>query len=220
MTRMIKYLIKILKEQVHADDLLDGTLYMKPAAYYHYDVKGRGDIREASISGQSMIYKNSSYPICCFYTVEDADVFDEKITIPEHFINEFDCADGWAVVIEYEPFCERLKHLQTNGCTLKGGKVAYGEISEDLSMELLTSDESSNLFIKPSSYSYQKEYRLVVMENLPVKNEKRAIGGREVDCIIGYNDIKYHLKQNIKDFAKAYYIPELQICGNNCVIKV
>ena len=50
---MIKYLVKFLKDEAHADDLMNGTLFMRCAEYYHMleETKGpgQGDLREGSI---------------------------------------------------------------------------------------------------------------------------------------------------------------------------
>ena len=49
---MIKYLIKFVSQKSHADMLVAGELFMRPASYYHNLELGQGDIREAFFAYQ------------------------------------------------------------------------------------------------------------------------------------------------------------------------
>ena len=62
---MIKYLIKFVSEEQHAEDLLDGNLFMYPAGHYHTLELGRGDIREGALSDSICFYQYINYPIYC-----------------------------------------------------------------------------------------------------------------------------------------------------------
>jgi len=64
---MIKYLIKFVSQKGHADMLVAGKLFMRPASYYHKQELGQGDIFEACILPPMQMYYNADLPIYCLY---------------------------------------------------------------------------------------------------------------------------------------------------------
>ena len=115
---------------------------------------------------------------------EEKDIIDSKIKIDEQIIKDFDCSYGYMVLVDYEPFIERIQELDRKGHQIAYKKVKYGSPSMELSLQLLSQKTVENLFIKRSEYEHQKEFRIVVIED--------------------YTDEEYSLREEGENFSKTY----------------
>lgn len=172
----IKYLIKFVSKKSYAEDLVRGKLFMRPAAYYHMLEQkkgpGQGDLGEASVVDGLCAYKHSHVPIYCLYAVMENDINDGNIYISERCIDDFDCQNGYAVLIDYEKLQPLLSQVKTEGYELDAGLVTYYSLTLEDMAYLLNDNTPRNLFIKRPYFSYQKEYRIVVCKQLYKSYEK------------------------------------------------
>lgn len=185
---MLKYLIKFVSQEKYADELMNGKLFMRCAQYYH-DLErrhgaGQGDLREGVIFPGHAIYKNTSIPIFCLYSVDETDIVEDMIHIPNKVIKDFGCEQGFLVLIDFDGFEEALTSCDTHGYALKGGRVTYGTPSMSLSQYFLTDDHQAlNLLVKSEYFSYQKEYRIIVCQQLPLCYHMEVLDGIDVKVI-------------------------------------
>ena len=191
---MIKFLLKFVREEGHAKALLDGQLFMRPACYYRTLEQGQGDLREAAISHDVCVYKHSTMPIYCMYAVEEDEINNNCILISAKCIHDFKCEHGYAAIIEYPEFENKLKTLNSNGYEVDAGPVSYHRLSLSDTKELLTDNTVKNLFVKHPVFSYQKEFRVVVAKQLSQQEESQT------NCII------YHFSSALSP-DKAQVIP-------------
>ncbi len=168
---MIKYLIKFVSQKSHADMLVAGELFMRPASYYHKQELGQGDIFEACILPPMQMYYNADLPIYCLYAVRDSDIHDGKIKISSKCIQDFKCSEGYAVIIQFEPFEKILPTLDTDGYAFQYGDVKYTETQISDLASVFNNKEYDNLFIKLPYFFHQKEFRIVVGKHVCYKNE-------------------------------------------------
>ena len=167
---MIKYLIKFVSKEKYADDLLDGKLFMHCVDYYH-DLEnkygpGQGDLREGSLFPNTLIYKRIYYPIYCTYMVKDEDIIDGQVIIDKRVIQDFDCQQGYMVLIPFELFQQVLPTADTGGAAMDGMEVWYGIPNQDGTDKMFKCENALNLMVKNPYFRYQKEFRLVVYKNL------------------------------------------------------
>lgn len=161
-------LVKLVNKIKYANALLDGKLFMRPAAYYRSLEEGQGDECEGRIVLDKAIYVNGEFPIYCMCSFSNHEIVNGHLLIPKQCINDFDCPKGYAVILNWEQFEERLPYLNCHGHKLVSGRVEY-KISRGLG-DYLDIRESENqgkfksLFIKRPSFSHQNEYRIVVDE--------------------------------------------------------
>ena len=202
----IKYLLKFVKQKEHAEALLSGTLYMRPASYYHKGESGKfgqNDIREAAVSNEFQVYKHNRCPIYCMTAVAEDDIVSGQFIIPEKCIQDFDCENGYVVIFKFDVFEERLKTLLSEGYCVCGGLVNYHIITFDEMGQLMGDDSPKNLFIKHPYFSYQKEFRIVVCKELYKINEP-AIEFKE-----------YRFPDDLRDIAACIHIPKLHQNGQH-----
>lgn len=172
---MSRYLIKFVSKLSHAEDLRSGKLFMRPAEYYHKLEAGQGDIAEAAISHYAMIYKNSRLPIYCMYAVKDEEICqDGSVHIPQQLVEEFDCTQGYAVVVSRDIFESRLSTVRTEGYALYSGEIVYGNQPIEAFPALLKADKPINLFNKRPYFKHQNEFRVVICCPVPKNKEKKA----------------------------------------------
>lgn len=174
MSNEIKYLIKFCAKEQYADDLICGKLYMNAAAYYRHLEKGQGDVREGAISDSVAFFKNGNRLVYCLYSVMATDIVNGKTVISKRVIDDFECANGWAVIIEYEPFLKALSALDNEGHSWESGPVSYGRIAHVQTEHFLVSHDMTNLFIKHPDFAYQKEYRIVVNDPLQPNTQVKS----------------------------------------------
>ena len=215
---MIKYLAKLVSKKQHAEDILNGKLYMNAAAYYHKLEKGQGDEIEGVISHNIMMFKNLDRPIFCMYCLEDDDIKDNSTLIDEKMILDFKCGNGYIVLIEYESFKNKISQLDTCDFQLIGGKVSYGWIDNNLSIDLFINDGMQNLFIKQPGFAYQKEFRIAVAEPLPEKLKKIFVNGQEHSQLMGYDAKQYCFKTDIRDISKYFPVQSLEKKGSEYIL--
>lgn len=203
---MIRYLVKFVAKEAYADDLLNGKLYMHCAKYYHDLEKkygpGQGDIREGAIFPNVAIYRGIYYPIYCMYMIKDEDIIDSQVEIAKKVIDDFNCQNGFMVLIPFAPFERVLQTADTGGFRLCGTEVWYGYPTNDDIEKLFNSNNALSLKIKNPHFHYQREYRLIVYKDLyedgftkSLKEEKPFI------C---------HLREPIADIAKKIPISNLE----------
>ena len=164
----IAYLLKFVLKGAYIDDLISGHLYMNAAGYYHGLPGEQGDPLEASMAPGARLYRYTSLPIYCMYTVRENDIVDNAVKIPIRMIQEFGCADGWIGIVQYASFARLAdRHIAENGSIYAHGPISYGVPGPKLTREIFEGIPH-NLVIKTPTYAYQKEYRI--------------IGSRPVEC--------------------------------------
>ena len=157
----IAYLLKFAPKEAYIDNLITGRLYMNAAGYYHGLPGEQGDPLEASMAPGVCLYRYTSLPIYCMYTVRENDIVDNAVKIPIRMIQEFGCADGWIGIVQYDCFA-RLADRQTSddGSIYAHGPISYGVPGPKLIREIFEGIPH-NLVIKTPRYVYQKEYRII-----------------------------------------------------------
>ena len=198
---MIKYLLKFVAEKNHAEVLLNGTLFMRPASYYWHLEQGQGDINETAIIPFARIYKHSRLPIYCMYSVMDTDIVDNTITVSGRCIKDFKCEDGYVVIIDYPQFAKRLKTLKSWGFEVQGKLVYYHVLTNADTTMLLNDNTPRNVFIKHPYFAYQKEYRITVC------HEIYKLGQLKLD------HKEYEFSTNIRDIAYVQKVPRPKADG-------
>ena len=175
-----KYLIKFCREIDHANLLLDGHLFMRPAASYHdYETK-YADPREGGIIDSTMIYKN---PYCYIYCLTT--IYEENgiCSLDSSLISRFNCEKGFIVILEYEKFKNLLKQCcakMFSGCECSFGFVEYRIRNLNFMKEaLLSKNFDISLFTKGPSFSIEKEFRIATSEQFDTslldKNDLKTI---------------------------------------------
>lgn len=157
----IAYLLKFVLKGAYIDDLISGHLYMNAAGYYHGLPGEQGDPLEASMAPGACLYRYTSLPIYCMYTVRENDIVDNAVKIPIRMIQEFGCADGWIGIVQYASFARLAdRHIAENGSIYAHGPISYGVPGPKLIREIFEGIPH-NLVIKTPKYAYQREYRIV-----------------------------------------------------------
>lgn len=206
----VQYLIKLVSQKSYADALCNGDLFMHSAEYYHqFEDQGQGDKREASIFAEARIYRGSQYPIYCMTTVFSDDIKNSRILISKRMVEDFNCNDGYAVLINYLRFQEKVKMMDTRDAPHYENTVQYGIPSPELSKKWFCSSSLDHLFVKHPYFSYQKEYRIIVLDPLPPRIEKAPLDGMVVDFVYYDTSRTYHIPGGIHDFSTVYSIADL-----------
>ena len=165
---MADYVIKFVSQYTHAETLVNGTLFMRPAMYYHYLEEGQGDKHEGAIDNSidTPSYKGWSHPIYCMYYLDEKEIKDGKAIIPQKVISDFKCDKGYAVVIPKDQFMSLIPN-KYEGSSVYTGKVKYG-ISTPLSkfLSMFDSTGRESLFLKRPVFSHQKEFRVTIDKQL------------------------------------------------------
>ncbi len=186
---MIKYLLKFVSKEDHANTLLDGTLFMRPACYYHKLENGQGDVCESAVSHEICMYKHSHVPIYCTYAVDEKDMIGGVVDISGQCIRDFKCENGYVVIIDFSQFEQILPTLQSKGAEVDAGLVHYHKLTFDDMAYLIGDTTPKNLFLKPPFFSYQKEFRIIVCQ------EVYKMGEPPIDHVM------YHFPQDLRDIA-------------------
>lgn len=203
---MLRYLLKFVSKEAYADDLLNGKLFMHCAKYYHDLEKkygpGQGDLREGSLFPNAAIYRNIYFPIYCMYLIKDEDISDGKVIIDKRVIEDFDCQQGFMVIILFNSFERVLPTADTGGYAMNGAEVWYGVPTQEDIVKMLNSEDALNLIVKHPYFRYQKEYRLIVYKNIYEDNFPTCLQDeRTYTCC---------LASPITDFAKKEPISSLK----------
>ena len=205
--RKIEYLIKMVPQLKYARDLAAGNLFMRPVDYYHRAnlEKGQNDVCEGAIVHGLALYKNAGLPIYCMTAVFEDELEDKSIIpLDARMIVDFNCGDGYVVVLEYDKFLNELERIECDGSAIHHGLVEYGSPTMALSQTLLVERGNDNIFIKHSNYSYQKEYRVVIGTSLPVKETGEYIAG-DVPISLRQESIVYSIKGGIDESLIGIY---------------
>ncbi|MFL8969718.1 hypothetical protein ACKA04_06645 [Helcococcus kunzii] len=205
----IKYLIKFTSEYKYARDLVDGSLFMNQAAFYHDIENGQGDVREATFSNTSMVYIGDNKPIYCLYMVYKHQIVDSKIAIENKIIYDFNAK--YAVIVNYDTFIEKLRELKKE-YLISFGSVNYKVLSIEDSKEFLIG-KNNTLFFKKPFFSYQQEFRISIDENLEYILGKRKLNGKNIEVIEGYKPKVYHLKKNLNGIARIINVQDCKKTG-------
>ncbi len=199
----------------YADRLLDGDIYMRSASYfvhqeYIQQSKGQGDVEEGLALG--MVRCGMNRPIYCLYTVWASDCIGhhgDNAIISSRIIDEF-CKgkSGYAVIIDYPQFMDRIQSAGLGGYAVLCQPVTYGRQSIADQMKLLTQSPESFLLFKSPFFSYQKEFRIISYHSLPfVNNGEYKKFGNLLDK--EYGDITYSIG-DIRNFARKISIDKLK----------
>lgn len=205
---IIAYLLKFVLKGAYVDDLINGRLYMNAAGYYHGLPGEQGDPLEASIAPGVCLYRYTSLPIYCMYTVRENDIVDNAVKIPMRMIQEFGCADGRIGIVQYDGFaCLADRHTADDGSIYAHGPISYGVPGPKLIREIFEGIPH-NLVIKTPKYAYQQEYRI--------------IGSRPVECRLSpdeyrpgckfekYAHAELGLSSCLADFSWKTSVPSLE----------
>lgn len=82
-----RYLLKFVTEYEHAEMLVQGKLFFRPARYYRSLDFGIGDSGEGTIFPGICIYTHSDNLIYCMF--DSGDVVDDRIIIPKKNLQDF-----------------------------------------------------------------------------------------------------------------------------------
>lgn len=216
---MIKYVIKFVSEKDYADTLMDGILYMNHAGSYREKEEGQGDFVECALSLETDIAKGLNYPIYCMYAVEEIDIINDTVHIDKKVIDDFKCANGYAVVIKFSDFEQLLKSCDTTGYAMTGGLVKYGTLSNDDIKYFFKDKLCSNLFVKRPCFRHQHEYRIVIYKDI-VKSKKYNHGECNEDNNENFHE-EFHIKdKSIKDKAKLISIKDCHKLNDKYVLNL
>lgn len=204
----IAYLLKFAPKVAYIEDLLNGHLYMNAAGCYHGLPGEQGDPLEASMAPGACLYRYTSLPIYCMYTVRENDIVNNTVKIPKHMIQEFGCEDGWIGIVQYDSFVRLAdRHTTGDGSIYAHGPISYGVPGPKLIREIFEGIPH-NLVIKTPKYAYQKEYRI--------------IGSRPVECrllpdenhpgckIEKYDHAELDLSSSLADFSWKVSVASLE----------
>lgn len=220
----IKYLIKFVTQEEHAQMLYDGKLYTHCIKYYHsISQQGQGDIREASLFPNFRIYRGTDYPIYCLMAVKTDDIKDKTVLINKKAISDFNCQEGFIVIIDYITFCERLKSLNYDSKSVKcyHRLVTYGTPTQELSLEWFCDLNSlDHIFVKGPSYKHQQEYRILISDSIDYRSVIEFHDGEFLRARY-YDVLKvYQLDKDLHDISEIYSIKELSTDKDHLLIRL
>lgn len=214
----IAYLLKFAPKEAYIDDLINGCLYMNAAGYYHGLPGEQGDPLEASVAPGACLYRYTSLPIYCMYTVRENDIVDNAVKIPIRMIQEFGCADGWIGIVQYDSFAPLTdRHIAEDGSIYAHGPISHGVPGPKLIREIFEGIPH-NLVIKTPKYAYQREYRI--------------IGSQPVECrlipdetnpgckIEEYDHAELDLVGNLADFSRKVSVSSLEETQDGLMLKL
>lgn len=208
----IQYLIKFVSKKEHADILYQGDLFMHSAEYYHqFEEQGQGDKGEASIFSGVCMYRGGEYPIYCMTAIKSDNISDGNILINKRIIKDFKCENGFLVLIDFKSFLCRLKFLETNNNPYHHQPIVYGTPTFELSTKWLCENSLDNLFVKHPFFSYQQEYRIIVLEKLKARKKKKIHDGISMDAAYYDTSRTYTISKGLQDISKIYQINTLQV---------
>lgn len=172
----IRYLVKFIPEEKFIDSLImEGELFLRPLSYYAHLEKEQSDCIRGDITEGLLLYcARICSPIYCTYAVFDKEVLPKGIIInkraPQSFFGE---KKGYFAVINYNDFISQLNADCFDGYSCTCGLVLYGSLSWEKQKHLFVTEPWQAAFVKPSKFSYQQEFRLLVHRNIEmIKDEK------------------------------------------------
>lgn len=149
----IAYLLKFAPKEAYIEDLLNGRLYMNAAGYYHGLPGEQGDPLEASMAPGVCLYRYTSLPIYCMYTVRENDIVNNTVKIPKRMIQEFGCEDGWIGIVQYASFARLAdRHIAEGGSIYAHGPISYGVPGPKLIREIFGASRTILLSKRPSMH--------------------------------------------------------------------
>ena len=160
-----EYLLKFVPKYEHAESLVNGIIFTRPAGYYIALEQGQGDWQESTIVSGMMCYKNYNMPIYCMVGVQQEEISGGVYKIDNRIVRDFHCECGYVVIMRYSDFNARLPIFE-DGKRGYCGYVEYRTIEHDETPQLLIDSTGINLGIKNPELYYQHEYRVVFPEHL------------------------------------------------------
>lgn len=119
------------------------------------------------------MYRGGEYPIYCMTAIKSDNISDGNILINKRIIKDFKCENGFLVLIDFKSFLCRLKFLETNNNPYHHQPIVYGTPTFEVSTKWLCENSLDNLFVKHPFFSYQQEYRIIVLEKLKARKKKK-----------------------------------------------
>ena len=158
----ILYLVKFVKKNEHALDLYDGKIYMRTANYYKYHLNSEArDNYEGNVSHSHMISKGTNHYIFSTFAITKRMV-EENYKISYELIKHFGCENGYAVIIDFDKFSNKLKNSSNKVYNLIGSLISYKSIqSFEHFQQLLEGEHFESLRIKHPKFKDEHEYRLI-----------------------------------------------------------
>lgn len=223
-----KYLLKIVSKQEHVDTIKDGDLYMHTARYYrnHYGEleDGQADKGEGRVFPGVEMFKGGNYPIYCLYSVEGKSIIEDSFRISRELISSFGALQGYAVLLDYKSFIDKLDCLKTGEnvrYSIRAGRVEYGVPSRDCSMSMMTSRDGKALFIKDTKFEQQKEFRVVVFRGFTEEDTCHEPWENKRPCFIDCDTAVFRIEGGLSDtIVKEYQMDQLETIGDKLVFKV
>ena len=214
----IAYLLKFAPKEAYIDDLINGHLYMNAAGYYHGLPGEQGDPLEASMAPRVCLYRYTSLPIYCMYTVRENDIVDNTVKIPIRMIREFGCADGWIGIVQYDSFVRLADRYATDdGSIYAHGPISYGVPGPKLIREIFEGIPH-DLVIKTPKYAYQKEYRIIGAR--PVESRLLPDENHPGCVIEEYGHAVLDLGSRLKGFFWKFPLPRLKESQDGLMLKL
>lgn len=217
-----KYLMKFVSENDYADMFINGKLYTNAADYYCYLEQGRGDKKEGNVLHKPLdyTYKNwdmcfkkcVDYPIYCMYTVFSEDICNGVIyNIDRRCIADFSTENGYVVLISYSDMLSVIKSCCIENAEIIYKNVEYRQLTFDDEIKFLFTKSLDNLFIKEINFSYQKEFRIVICQQVFPEICVCSNGA----VLPKYQPQIYKFAYNIKEKAKKHKISDFQVQDEN-----
>lgn len=200
----IKYLIRFFDEDYKVEYLFHKGLYMNAAATYHKIESDslKWDYGEGSFCN-SYAYKNVNRPIWCCTAVFNENITNNNIILDKKLLEDFNCCNGFAVVINKGKFLKSLRENPKNIYAYSYGLVSYKQ--KNPNEILLNNRFDSSLFIKSPSFQHQQEFRFCIdysCEKVFEKDVNNYFGlGVEQEYFKGYKAFEYEL-YCIKSFSQ------------------
>lgn len=221
----IKYLIKFTSKQKFAQDLVDGIIFTNAVDYYALLHKrtnklGMGDMKDGAISHTKQIQKNSDFLVFCTYSVYEKDIEDGTIKIPNKIMEDFECQNGYAVVIDFEKFIQDLPLLDTGGFNLRHKPITYRSLTFQDTRQMLTSKNNEHLFIKNPDLKHQQEYRILIEKHATKIIQEEMIDNQQCSVLIGYKGEPFSLHKSIDSYTKKIHLQNIKINSNYFYLKI
>lgn len=143
--------------------------------------------------------------------IKSENIDNGNILINKRIIKDFKCENGFLVLIDFKSFLNRLKFLETNSHSYFHHLIVYGTPTFELSAKWLCENSLDNLFVKHPFFSYQQEYRIIVLEPLDPRKEKEIHNGISMDVAYYDTSRTYRFSKGLQDISKIYQINTLQV---------
>ena len=226
MNNNIKYLIKFVTNEEHAQALQNGNLFMRPIVSYikmYYDEYFKshpaydditfneyaktysgciGDLREGTVIPNVRMLTNIDLPVFSMTLIYDSQTatneHEQFIFLNKHLIdNLIDSNYTHCLIIKYSEFKQNIDKINSSEINLAMNSVIYDNSITTESMNARFGFKCANsIFYKHPDFSYQSEFRLVL--NSPMNLLYRIYDNK---CEI-YNRITNEIYTNLPFYKK------------------